>query len=418
MTRTRLWLLLFSAVAFVASAMALYVHYNLITDSSYTSFCDISATINCEAVYESAYGTVRGVPVAVGGVIWSALVFLLAAHGLRRPKSAEAQSVGEYVFLLSIVGLASVLYLGYASYFILHKVCLLCAGTYVGVFGVFFVAAGVTKMPFASLPGRLLRDVKSLPGSPAAAGLAVAWLVASIGLVALFPRDMKAAAPATAAEAAATAAGELTGESAAQAGAKAISAGQRADFERWYAAQPYSPIAVANDGAKVVVVKFNDYMCPPCKQTYLNYKPVWARLNKNFPGQVKFVTRDYPLEPECNTGGVHMASCEAAAAVRMARLVGKAEALEDWLFDNQPALTPDMVRQGARQIAGITDFDARYQTVLAQVKADVKLGQSLGVGRTPTFFINGRKVEGGLDAEFFEAAIEYELARAAQSAKP
>jgi len=239
-----------------------------------------------------------------------------------------------------------------------------------------------------------------------------------VSLVALFPRDMTAA-PATAAEAtaAAEAAAAPGGEQAA-APAKTLTAAQRADFERWYAAQPYSPIAVANDGAKVVIVKFNDYMCPPCKQTYLNYKPVLARLNKTMPGQVKFVTRDYPLEPECNTGGVHLGSCEAAAAVRMARLVGKAEALEDWLFDNQPALTPDLVRQGVKQVAGVTDFDARYQTVLAQVKADVRLGQSLGVGRTPTFFINGRKVEGGLDPEFFEAAIEYELARAAQSAKP
>ena len=42
--------------------------------------------------------------------------------------------------------------------------------------------------------------------------------------------------------------------------------------------------------------------------------------------------------------------------------------------------------------------------------ADDAFGQSLGVNRTPTFFINGRKIEGGLDPEFFEAAIEYELA--------
>ena len=41
--------------------------------------------------------------------------------------------------------------------------------------------------------------------------------------------------------------------------------------------QPRVPLPVANDGAKVVIVKFNDYMCPPCKQTFLEYKPILAR---------------------------------------------------------------------------------------------------------------------------------------------
>lgn len=415
MTRTRLWLILFSGIAFVASAAALYVHYNLITDSSYTSFCDISATINCEAVYESTYGSVRGVPVAAGGVIWSALVLLLASRGMRKGRQAGS-NVAEYVFVLSVIGLAAVLYLGYASYFILNTLCPLCVATYVGVFGVFFVSAGVTTVPFGSVPGRLMKDLRSLPASPTAMSLGLVWLLASAALVAFFPN----ASPTESAAAAATTAseGSESGEEAQAEGSTALSTAQRADFERWLVAQPYTPIAVANDGALVVIVKFNDYMCPPCKQTFLDYKSVLAKFAADFPGQVKFVTRDFPLEAECNTGGVHMASCEAAAAVRMARENGTADALEDWLFDNQPAMTPDLVRQGVKQVGGVMDFDARYPSVLALVKADVQAGQALGVGQTPTFFINGRKVAGALEAEFFEAAIEYELARAQQGSNP
>src|SRR2546428_5690117 len=139
----------------------------------------------------------------------------------------------------------------------------------------------------------------------------------------------------------------------------------------------------------------------------MQYKPILQKFQASNPGQVKFITKDFPLEPECNGGGGHAAACEAAAAVRMARVKGRAEALEDWLFDNQPAMTPELVRQGVRQIAGVTDFDARYPSVLEQVRSDVKYGQSLGVNRTPTFFINGRKIEGGLEPEYFEATIEY-----------
>ena len=55
------WIILLAAVALGASLASLYVHYRMIADPTYTSFCDISETVSCEAVYESAYGTVRGV---------------------------------------------------------------------------------------------------------------------------------------------------------------------------------------------------------------------------------------------------------------------------------------------------------------------------------------------------------------------
>ena len=61
------------------------------------------------------------------------------------------------------------------------------------------------------------------------------------------------------------------------------------------------------------------------------------------------MTKDFPLEAECNANipqGPHPIACEAAAAVRMARKNGKAEALEDWLFANQPTLTLDGLKQG------------------------------------------------------------------------
>jgi protein-disulfide isomerase len=77
-------------------------------------------------------------------------------------------------------------------------------------------------------------------------------------------------------------------------------------------------------------------------------------------------------------------------------------------------MSPDLVREGVRQVAGITDFDAQYPKVLEQVRADVADGRRLGVNRTPTFFINGVKVEGGLRPQFMDAAIAYELRRAAQ----
>ena len=164
--------------------------------------------------------------------------------------------------------------------------------------------------------------------------------------------------------------------------------------------------------AKVLIVKFNDYQCPPCRQTYNEYKGI---LSKYTPGgTVKYVVKHFPLELECNTMNAgHTAACEAAAAVIMAQKKGTAEKLEAWLFANQgpPHLTPNQVRQAAADVGGITDFDAQYPAVLNEVKADAALGARLGVKSTPTFFINGRRIAGGLPPAGFEAAIELELKR-------
>ena len=72
-------------------------------------------------------------------------------------------------------------------------------------------------------------------------------------------------------------------------------------------------------------------------------------------------------------------------------------------------MTPDTVRQAARDVGQVTDFDAKYAATLALVKADVALGTQLNVNSTPTFFINGVKVEGQWAPQYFDQAIAYEL---------
>jgi protein-disulfide isomerase len=93
---------------------------------------------------------------------------------------------------------------------------------------------------------------------------------------------------------------------------------------------------------------------------------------------------------------------------------GKGAAMEDWLYANQATLTPAGVRVAAREVAGITDFDARYAKVLEQVRSDTALGGLLHVKATPTFFINGVKIDGGLAPQYFDAIVAYELKKTAR----
>jgi uncharacterized membrane protein len=116
-------ILALALLALGASLAALYVHYRIIKDPTYTSFCDINETVSCEAVLESPYATVRGVPVAAGGVIWSVLVLLIAATGMRRDNPDAFSARAAYIFVLATIGLSAVLYLGYASFFVIGKLC-------------------------------------------------------------------------------------------------------------------------------------------------------------------------------------------------------------------------------------------------------------------------------------------------------
>jgi protein-disulfide isomerase len=97
----------------------------------------------------------------------------------------------------------------------------------------------------------------------------------------------------------------------------------------------------------------------------------------------------------------------------MARSNGKAAQMDAWLFDHQDTLTPSAVRQAGKDVGGIADFNGGYAEALKQVRAEAVLGGQLGVGSTPTIFLNGRKLGAGVvDPSALAALIDLELTRA------
>jgi uncharacterized membrane protein len=393
-------LMVFAAVGLGASAWSSYVHYSLLTRQGYTSFCDVNSAISCTTAYLSQYGSLWGVPVALGGVFYFLLVLALA--GLTGRRRGAAENTPGYIFALSTFALAFVFYLAWASLFKLHALCVLCAITYAAVIAIFIVSGGATTFPMTSLPRRASKDLPALVRSPLALGVAVLLAVGAFSLITVFPR-----------EAHSTVAAQETAPAAAAAGPQATAADpQREEFLKWYEAQPKINVPIEAEGAKVLVVKFNDYQCPPCRESFMNYKSIIAKYTAS--GQMKFVLKHFPLERECNAavgGDLHSSACEAAAAVVMAQPKGTADKLEEWFFTNQMSLSPDTIKKAAADVAGVNDYDAQYARALTLVKTDAGLGALLGAKSTPTFLINGRLIAGALPPGLFEAAVEHELRR-------
>jgi len=394
MTKNVRLLLTVLALVGLASAIAsLYVHGQLLTRPGYLSFCDVNATVSCSQVYQSRYAYLAGAPVALLGALWYVAVLLVLAGSRWGWPSLKENSPG-YVFLLATAGLGFVLYMAYASLVLLKIVCLMCVVTYIAVAALFIISGIRTSYPMLTIPRRILQDAKAALASPAALALILVFVVGGTAAIAFFPR---AAAVAAARD------------------EQAAGADRQSEFVRFWESQSRMQIPVSADGAAVVIVRFSDYQCPSCAQTYKDYKPVIARFNAQYPGAIKVIQKDFPLETECNTGlarDIHVASCEAAAASKAAHAKGRGEAMDDWLYANHPILTPASVRQAAADVGGVTDFDAQYKSLINTVKGDVALATILGVKVTPTFFINGVKVEGGLPLPYFELALQLELKKA------
>lgn len=393
------WLILGLAVVGLAFAgSSTWVHYKLLTDPTYVSPCDINASFNCSQVYMSRFGSVWGVPVALAGVVWFGLTALLA--GFAEPGRKDSPVVG-YLFGWSTIGLATILYLGYASFFTLRTGCLLCIGTYVSVIGI-FLATGMSRgASVGNLPGRFLDDLKSVSGQPAAFLAAVLFLVGSASLIAFFPKE-GAVRQATTAPA--------PGQTDADA------------FTRAWNAQERRDLGVPAEGATVVIVKFVDWQCPSCKAAYFAYKPVLDKFAQSHPGAVREVVKDYPLSNRCNPfmgQEIHIAACEQAVAVRVARDHGKAAEMITWLFSEpaQMQITPDQVKAKTAEIIGQPgfNFDQAYAAKIEDVRRDTADGGALSVNSTPTYYINGvhaRTASGWLPPQYFELAIQIELDKA------
>ena len=144
---------------------------------------------------------------------------------------------------------------------------------YAAVIGLFLLSGATTSFPMTTLPRRASRDLRVFAGSPLAIVVAILFFAGAASTLAWFPREGGGRAPASRRPPSA---------------APAPTQDQRSEFERWYASQPRVPLVVPAEGAKVLIVKFNDFQCPPCGQSYLQYKPIFAKYDAEHPAQVSW----------------------------------------------------------------------------------------------------------------------------------
>jgi len=159
--------------------------------------------------------------------------------------------------------------------------------------------------------------------------------------------------------------------------------------------------------ALVTLVEVSDFQCPFCKRAV----PTLKQIADTYGGKVRFVFKHNPLP-------FHDRAMAAALAAEQARAMGGDEkfwAMHDELFAISPELHRPMLEAAAQRLAlDPAAFRAGLDSgkLAPRIQRDQALVNALGAGATPTFFVNGRKLEGALPFEQFKGVIDEELASA------
>ena len=138
--------------------------------------------------------------------------------------------------------------------------------------------------------------------------------------------------------------------------------------------------------ATVEIIKYSDFQCPACKQA----TDVVDELFEEYEGKIKFTYRHFPLT------SIHEFAFKAAEASECASDQGKFWEYHDILFERQPALNINNLKKYASDIGlNRTLFDSCLDSgfMIKRVNTDFDEGKK-NVRSTPTFFVNGKKVEG------------------------
>jgi protein-disulfide isomerase/uncharacterized membrane protein len=363
-------------------------------DSLLGRLCE-DGTASCDQVIKSPWGTFKGVPTAVWGLLY------FTGVGLWCLLVGLPNRAGRWWQLLPIagtlVGLAIAAYLDYVMFAKLPAWCPLCLVTH--VISLLLFAGSILMWPWrprAPLPATDQGQAGEVPQAPPApvpvaspqAGRVVLSCVAIlIAAVALHENFLMRHHRAEEEEA-------------------------RAMMKRWTAAatQPVRaavPAALAvrpddpvlgDSNSPDTIVLFSDFECPACG----GFAAFWKKdVEPYAAGKVRLVYRYFPMNTKCNSAigsTLHELSCEAAEMAEAARLQGGNAAfwkIHDALFINQllgkKRLSPAELAKKVGLDPVRFEKDRTSERVRRRIQADIELGRQVGVRATPVVFLNGER---------------------------
>ena len=146
-----------------------------------------------------------------------------------------------------------------------------------------------------------------------------------------------------------------------------------------------------NLSAPVTLTEYSDFECPACKQ----FEPIVLEVLVQYGDSIKFEYKHFPLTQ------LHPYAEQAARAAEAAGQQGKFFEFHDLLLENQetwsppnPAPAKNFTQYAEELGLDMTQFNrqSRSSLIKDKVQAESDEARGLGLTSTPTFFLNGQKM--------------------------
>lgn len=149
-----------------------------------------------------------------------------------------------------------------------------------------------------------------------------------------------------------------------------------------------TPNRVVSKGGVVTIDEYGDYQCPPCGSLH----PILKTLKSEYGGRIQLNFHHFPLTQ------IHSHALEASYGAAAAGLQGKFWEMHDLLYQNQSVWSqvgdfrPILINFARHIGLDVPRFtrDMDGLQVVTIVSEDNRRANALGVGSTPTVFINGQ----------------------------
>ncbi|EKD43359.1 MAG: DsbA oxidoreductase, partial [uncultured bacterium] len=147
------------------------------------------------------------------------------------------------------------------------------------------------------------------------------------------------------------------------------------------------------------VVEFIDFKCVNSKAE----ASILRQMMQKYGNKVKLIIRNFPVE------STYPGSSQLSVLALCSYAQGNYWPMHDWLFENQANLANTLGDEDLDGIAQNFGMDAeklkncmKSNDVKVAVNKDYADGYRFGIGGTPTFFVNGEKVEGAIPYNAWE----------------
>ena len=328
------------------------------------SLCNVNQFFNCDKTTLSLFGNVFGVPIALFGI----LIGFFTMLGLI-VKNDDYESTMYFILAANFLG--CIVLLSY-SLFVLKGLCPFCT--------LYYIVSGITFLMFY----RKSRSMKPVLGYLAT----FAVVVLAVSALTKMNIDSKTKAQSDIA-------GDL--------------------IKQYYSLPNLGVPKIVSDykiattqNAPISMIIFSDFECPACKGLSELVPLIAARYNGKIDIQYFF----YPLDNSCNPSmerPMHQYACKAAFAASCMPLQDFAK-VHDEIFSNQDKFEAgylDKYIKNNNLEKCVADPKTKEKVV-----ALIKAADPFNIRSTPSYLINGVKIEGVLPADQMYAIMDEILKRA------